>query len=66
MTEEEIKYIESRFDRLERQNEMILIYLGSMITREQYGKIKRALDKLHDRKFHRALDIEKIKEMFKQ
>jgi len=65
MTTEEIKYINSRFERLEKQNDMILIYLAGMTTREQYIKIKKAIDRMNEQKFHRALDIEKIKEFFK-
>ena len=65
MTTEELKFLESRFNKLEKQNEMILIYLAANITREQYVDIKKAVDKLNTRRFHRALDIEKIKEMFK-
>ena len=65
MTEEDLRFLESRFNKLEKQNEIILIYLAAATTREQYVDIKRAVDKLNTRRFHRALDIEKIKEMFK-
>lgn len=64
MTAEEIKYISKRLERLEKQNDMILIYLAGMTTREQFMKIKKAIDRLNSQQFQRALDMEKIKEMF--
>jgi hypothetical protein len=45
---------------------MILIYLAGMTTREQFMKIKKAIDRMNNQKLHRALDIEKLKEFFKQ
>jgi hypothetical protein len=66
MTRQEAEYVEKRFKRLEKQNDMILIYLAGMATREQFMKIKKAIDRLNNQKFQRALDIEKIKEIFKQ
>lgn len=66
MTRDEVKYIDSRFERLEKQNDMILIYLAAMTTREQFIKIKKAIDKRNSQEFHHALDIERLKEFFKQ
>jgi hypothetical protein len=66
MTQQEAEYIEKRFERLEKQNDMILIYLAGLTTREQFMKIKKAIDRMNNQKLHRALDIEKLKEFFKQ
>ena len=59
-------YFNSRFERLEKQNNTILLYLAGMTTREQFMKIKKAIDRLNTQQFNRALDMEKIKEFFKQ